>query len=73
MSTQQIALTKVRRSRWQSREAFDEELLWELACSIRENGLINPIVVFPVDGAYELVAGEWLRRRGGSIRDRVQQ
>jgi len=61
-----VPLTRVVASRWQARNAvFDEERLWELACSIREQGLINAIVVFPVrlaeddpDPWYELVAGE---------------
>jgi ParB-like chromosome segregation protein Spo0J len=58
-------------SRWQPREpVFDGERLWELARSIEEQGLINAVVVFPVEveedpsgfgkpqGSYELVAGE---------------
>lgn len=61
-----VALTRVVASRWQPRDAaFDAERLWELACSIKEQGLINAIVVFPVQVAaddpepwYELVAGE---------------
>jgi len=62
-----VLLTQVRASRWQPRgKVFDAERLWELACSIREQGLINAIVVFqwnqPDDKAglvfYELVAGE---------------
>ena len=61
-----VALTRVVASRWQPRDAaFDPERLWELACSIKEQDLINAIVVFPVQVAeddpepwYELVAGE---------------
>lgn len=46
-------------SRWQPREAFDAEALMELALSIQELGLINPVVVFKRDdGEWELVAGE---------------
>ena len=49
-----VPLTRVVASRWQPRNAvFDEERLWELACSIREQGLINAIVVFPVTLAGE--------------------
>lgn len=54
----QVSLAAVRPSRWQPRQTFDPDELWELAKSIQENGLINAIVVFPVDGGYELVAGE---------------
>ena len=67
-----VSLTRIVPSRWQSRRtAFDGERLWELARSIEEQGLINAIVVFPVedpsgfgkpqgssDEWYELVAGE---------------
>ena len=54
-----LKLGEIRPSRWQPRDAtFDPEALWELAKSIEENGLINPVVVFPCDDGYELVAGE---------------
>ena len=63
-----VSLTRIVTSRWQPRRtAFDGERLWELARSIEEQGLINAIVVFPVEdpsgfgkpqGSYELVAGE---------------
>ncbi len=43
----------------QPRQAFDEESLAELEHSIREFGLMQPIVVRPLDsGSYELVMGE---------------
>ncbi|MDH5760220.1 MAG: ParB/RepB/Spo0J family partition protein [Gemmatimonadota bacterium] len=45
----------------QPRKVFTEEELSELASSIRENGLLQPLVVRPAPGAegrYELVAGE---------------
>ncbi|HEY6425534.1 MAG TPA: ParB/RepB/Spo0J family partition protein [Pseudonocardiaceae bacterium] len=43
----------------QPRQAFDEEALAELEHSIREFGLMQPIVVRPLDdGRYELVMGE---------------
>src|SRR5438876_1152749 len=43
----------------QPRKNFDEEALNELADSIREHGVIQPIVVRPLeDGFFELVAGE---------------
>jgi ParB family transcriptional regulator, chromosome partitioning protein len=42
----------------QPRELFDETELAELAASIREVGLLQPIVVRAVDGRFELVAGE---------------
>jgi len=43
----------------QPRQVFDDETLAELAHSIREFGLLQPIVVRPLDGGlYELVMGE---------------
>jgi ParB family transcriptional regulator, chromosome partitioning protein len=43
----------------QPRLAFDEESLNELAASIREHGVLQPILVRPLDdGRYQLIAGE---------------
>jgi ParB family chromosome partitioning protein len=42
----------------QPRSRFDEGKLEELAQSIRENGIVQPILVRRHNGAYELVAGE---------------
>ena len=45
---------------YQPRQRFDEEALAELTASIREKGLLQPILVRPVGdtGSYEIVAGE---------------
>jgi ParB family transcriptional regulator, chromosome partitioning protein len=43
---------------WQPRRAFNEAKLSELAESIREVGLLQPIVVRRVEAAYQIVAGE---------------
>jgi ParB family chromosome partitioning protein len=56
----------------QPRVHFDEESLAELAASIREIGVLQPVLVRPVgDAAYELIAGErrWraARRAGLSV------
>lgn len=42
----------------QPRKMFDEGKLEELASSIREHGVVQPIVVRPREGRYEIVAGE---------------
>jgi len=42
----------------QPRSRFDDETLAELAASIREVGILQPIVVRRADGGYEVVAGE---------------
>ena len=41
-----------------SRETIDPESIRELAESIREKGLLQPIIVRPVNGRYEVVAGD---------------
>jgi ParB family chromosome partitioning protein len=54
-----IPLAWVDRGRYQPRETFDQAELDELADSIREHGVITPIVVFVNErGRYELIAGE---------------
>ncbi len=42
----------------QPRKAFDEEKISELAASIKENGIIQPIIVRSSKNKYEIVAGE---------------
>src|SRR5690242_21964664 len=46
-------------NRWQPRSVFDDEALHELAASIREVGVLQPLVVRPLsEGRFELIAGE---------------
>lgn len=45
-------------NRFQPREVFDEKALKELAVSIKEHGVIQPIIVRNVKGKYEIIAGE---------------
>ena len=45
-------------SPFQPRRRFNEEQITELADSIRERGLLQPLIVRLVDGKYELIAGE---------------
>lgn len=42
----------------QPRRSFDEPALDEMAASIREHGILQPIVVTPYQGKYQIVAGE---------------
>lgn len=53
-----INVAKIIPSRWQPRQLFDSEKLYALACSIRDQDLINPVLVFKHNGNYELIAGE---------------
>lgn len=57
-----IAVTRIAPNGRQPRQDFDEDALEELAASIREVGLLQPIVVravgYPDSGDYELIMGE---------------
>ena len=53
-----LKITEVEPNRDQARKRFDEEALEELAGSIKEYGLIQPIVVTKKDDYYSIVAGE---------------
>lgn len=50
----------------QPRRSFGEEDLEELADSIRQNGILQPIVVRPYEGSYQIIAGE--RRYQAALR-----
>ncbi|HEV7158321.1 MAG TPA: ParB/RepB/Spo0J family partition protein [Caulobacteraceae bacterium] len=61
VGVQELPIELIRRNPDQPRRNFDPEGLRELAESIRERGLIQPILVRPLDGAaseYQIVAGE---------------
>ena len=60
-----IKLDDIIPNRFQPREVFDEEALNKLAESIKQHGVIEPILVRPVDNKYEIVAGE--RRYKASV------
>lgn len=53
-----IALSLIDRSSFNPRKAFDENELAELAQSIKEKGVIQPILVRPVGERFEIVCGE---------------
>ena len=61
----QLYLDDIIPNRFQPREVFDERALKELAVSIREHGVIQPIIVRNVNGKYEIIAGE--RRYKASV------
>ena len=54
----QLYLDDIIPNRFQPREVFDEKALKELAVSIKEHGVIQPIIVRSVNGKYEIIAGE---------------
>ena len=56
--TLQIPLEKIRAGSMQPRRTFPPEALAELTASVREKGVLQPILVRPTVDGYELVAGE---------------
>ncbi len=57
----EVAIGSVRANTYQPRDYFDEDRIAQLADSIRELGVLQPILVREIDGepgSYELIAGE---------------
>lgn len=58
-TVQTLRLTEIEQNRSQPRKKFDDEAITELAQSIQQHGMLQPIVVRPLDGGhYQIVAGE---------------
>ena len=54
-----LRVERLQPGKYQPRTRMDETSLGELAASIKEQGLMQPILVRPVDGdRYEIIAGE---------------
>ena len=53
-----VALSSITPSSLQPRKEFPREALQELVDSIRQHGIIQPLILRPVNGRYELIAGE---------------
>jgi len=53
-----IPLDQIKPNPFQPRKTFHSESLQELALSIKENGIIQPVLVRKKDSYYELIAGE---------------
>jgi len=64
---QKLTLESLTANADQPRKSFDEEALKELAESIKRHGILQPLVVQPLDnGKYEIIAGE-RRFRAASV------
>src|SRR5882724_1077473 len=57
-SLQELDIEQIKPNQFQPRTHFDTKALDELAASIKENGIIQPVVVRRVEDHYELIAGE---------------
>ncbi len=69
---QTIAIDRLRPGKYQPRTHMDEAALAELADSIREQGVMQPILVRPVDGGrFEIIAGErrWRAAQRAGLKD----
>ena len=54
----QVNIDDIIPNRFQPRLAFDEQGLKELAASIKEHGIIQPLVLRKLGSKYEIIAGE---------------
>ena len=74
IETNKIPIKDIIRNRFQPRKNFNKENLSELSNSIKEQGVIQPIVVRPSkssDGKYEIIAGErrWLASQNAGLHE----
>ena len=53
-----VPIAELKAGRFNPRKDFRDDELTELAESIRSKGLVQPIIVRPIAGGYEIVAGE---------------
>ena len=73
-NTNKLSLSEIIPNKYQPRKNFDEENLDDLANSIRERGVIQPIIVRKSDkevSKFEIIAGErrWLAARKAGLHD----
>ena len=69
-----VSIKDLTRNKLQPRKHFDKESLVELTNSIKEQGVIQPIVVRPnklLEGKYEIIAGErrWLASQNAGLHE----
>lgn len=67
-----VSINEIEPNRNQPRKVFEDESLQQLADSIREHGVIQPIIVRPIQtGGYQIIAGErrWRASRMAGLRE----
>ena len=67
----EIDIRKIEPNRSQPRKVFDEDAIEELSDSIKQFGVLQPLIVQKKDGYYEIVAGE--RRWRASKNERLKK
>lgn len=55
---QSIPVDKINKNAWQPRRTFEQQALEELTQSVRERGILQPLLVRAMDDGYQLIAGE---------------
>jgi len=67
---EQLSLDQLKPGTYQPRQRFDEVALEALAESIKAQGLVQPVVVRPIDNGYEIIAGErrWRAARQAGLK-----
>lgn len=67
--TDEISVEMIERNPYQPRKEFDKEALMELAESMITHGVLQPLLVRPQNGGYQLIAGErrWLAAKEAGI------
>lgn len=55
---QNVFISEIQPNPDQPRKHFDEQAIKDLAASIKQYGVLQPIIVAPVDTGYEIIAGE---------------
>ena len=74
VQTNKVSIKDIKRNKFQPRKHFNKENLEELTISIKEQGVIQPIVVRPdksSEGKYEIIAGErrWLASQNAGLHE----
>ena len=74
IETNKVLIKDLKRNKFQPRKYFSKENLEELTNSIKEQGIIQPIVVRPDkldEGKYEIIAGErrWLASQNAGLHE----
>ena len=69
--TNKLSLSEIVPNKYQPRKNFDEENLEDLTNSIKQRGVIQPIIVRRSNSKYEIIAGErrWLAARRAGLHD----